>query len=150
MFSIGETSLDAVSRTQTEIKLVYVGILGAWFCFIFIIVNMNRPTRSVSLWVLVSVVFWAVLTVFAGFVMRKKFFRLAAELRSRDLHKALYCWKMVHFIGFCCATNLAILGFVLKFLGSGWILAGIFFGLGLAFLVLWKPGQLAIGTGQPG
>ena len=131
--------MDAISRTQTEVNLVYVGMLGAWFCFIFIIVDMNRPARSVSLWVLVAVVLWAVLMVFAGFVMRKRFFRLSAELRFLDFRKAIYCWKMVHFIGFGCATNLTLLGFALKFLGSGWILAGIFYGLGLAFLVLWNP-----------
>jgi hypothetical protein len=149
MFPIGGTSLDAMSRTQTEIKFVYVGFIGAWFCFIYMIANMNRPPRSVSLWVLGALVFWAVSAVLAGFVMRKRFFRLSAEARSRDLRKALHFWKAAHFIAFCCAMNLTLLGVVLKFLGSGWSVAGIFFGLGLAFLVLWRPRELAMSGGQP-
>lgn len=141
--------MDAMSRTQTAVKFVYVGFIGAWFCWIFLIAKMNRPHRSVSAWVLAAFVPAAVYAIFVGFAMRKKFFRRSAEALSGDLRKALAFWRLAHFFSFCCAMNLTLLGVVLKFLGSDWILVGIFLGMGLAFLLLWRPRQLTVSGGQP-
>lgn len=47
---------DAVSKTQTEIEVIHVVFLGAWFCFLFMVHKMNLPHRGVSSWVLP--VFW--------------------------------------------------------------------------------------------
>jgi hypothetical protein len=143
------SSSPHASRTQTEIKFVYTGFIGAWFCFIFMIAKMNRPHRSISLWVLVACVFWTAYSIFGGFTMRRKFFRRSSESLSGEPRKALAFWKVAHFIGFCSAMSLTLLGVVLKFLGSGWIVAGIFLGLGLTFLLLWRPRQLAVSVGQP-
>ena len=49
-----------------------------------------------------------------------------------------------------CAMSIAIFGVALKFLGSSWLVPGIFFGLSLCFLLLWRPSQLAAVSGaQP-
>jgi hypothetical protein len=141
--------LDATSRTQTIIKFAYAGFIGAWFCLIFIMANMNLSHRGVSFWVLVASVFWAAYAIFTGFILRKKFFRRSTEVLSSDLSKALAFWRTAHFIGFCCAMNLTLPGVILKVLGSGWTVAWIFLGLSLIFLLLWRPRQLAVSAAQP-
>jgi hypothetical protein len=141
--------LDAKSRTQTEINFVYIAFIGVWVCYIFVISKINPLHRSVSPWVVVPFVVGSVYSVLVGFTMRKKFFRQSAEAISGDLRKALRKWKVAHFIGFACAMSLALYGVALKILGSDWVVAGIFLGLGLALLLFWRPRQLDVSGGQP-
>jgi hypothetical protein len=142
------SSLDAIS-TQTEIKLAYRGFILAWFCFIFMVHEMNLPYRSISAWVLLAFAFAALCVMASGFVMRKKLFAQSAESLPGDLGKAIRHWRGAHFIGFSFAMNLTIFGAVLKFLGSSWYVAGIFFGLSLGLLLLWKPRELTLSNRQP-
>src|SRR5215470_6061229 len=131
--------MDAISKTQTGIKLVYAGHIVAWFCFLFIVHTMNPPRRNVSSLVVGAFVLVAVYAVVVGFVMRKKFFRQSTEAFPSDLRKALTLWRGAHMVGFTFAMSITIFGVVLKFLGSSWLMSGIFFGLSLVFLLLWKP-----------
>jgi hypothetical protein len=146
---LGRGELDATSKTQTEIELVHVWFLCSWFFFIFMVQQMNLPHRSVSSRALVASVVAALIFVADGFFIRKRFFRLSTESLPGDVSKALRVWRGAHLISFCCAMSLAILGFVLKFFGSSWLVPGIFFGLSLGFLLLWRPRQLAASDVQP-
>jgi len=98
---------------------------------------------------LVASVVAAVIFVADGFFMRKRFFKLSTESFPRDVGKALRLWRGAHLISFCCAMSLAILGWVLKVFGS-WSVPGIFFGLSLGLLLLWRPRELTVsGITQP-
>jgi hypothetical protein len=142
------SSLDAHS-TQTKIELVFLSYILAWFCFLFMAHEMSSPPRDVSQPVLVGFVFAAVCFLAAGFVMRKKLLAQSAETLPGDLVKSLSLWRGAHFIGFNNAISIAILGVALKFLGANWIVCGIFFGLSLGFLLLWRPRQLNATGAQP-
>ena len=141
--------MDATSKTRTGIRLVYVGYIVAWFCFLFLVRSMNPFHRNVSSWVLVAFVAAAVYAVVVGFVMRTRLFRKSTEALPGDLRKALGFWRAAHIMGFTCAMNVCIFGFVLKFLGSSWLVPGIFFGFSLGFLLLWRPRQLVDSGTQP-
>jgi hypothetical protein len=145
---LGRSKPDTISKTQTEIEIVHVGFLSAWFCLLFMVHSMNPPVRSVSVWVLAVLVFASVYVVLIGFVTRKKTFRRSDEALPGDLPKALKFWKSAHVIGFVYAMNLALFGFVLKFLGSNWLVPGILFGLSLGFLLLWRPRQMTGNSAQ--
>jgi hypothetical protein len=70
-----------------QIQLLYVAFVGSWFCFLFMVLTVHPPDRSVSLWVVVAFFVAATYAVGTGFVMRKKFFRQATEALPSDLHK---------------------------------------------------------------
>ena len=141
---------NAISGTQTEIELAHVGFILAWFGFLFMVQEMNLPHRSVSSWVLVLLGIVApVYAIVVGFVMRRKFFALSTKAVPHDPRMASKHWRSANLISFCCAINLAIFGVVLKIIGSGWLVPGILFGLGLGFLLLWRPRLLAVGGVQP-
>jgi putative Mn2+ efflux pump MntP len=142
-------ALAGTSKTQSEIQFTYAAFVCSWFCFLFMVHTMNRPLGSVSPWVVGGLIFAAAYLVIVGFAMRKKFFRQAEAALAADLPKALKLWKVAHIIGFCFAIDLAFFGSVLKFLGSNWLVPGIFFGLSLVFLLLWRPRQLAYNPVQP-
>ena len=111
--------------------------------------SINPPRRNVSSLVLAAFVLVTVYAAVVGFVLRKKLFRQSTEALPNDLRKALSLWSGAHFIGFSFAMSITIFGVVLKFLGSSWFVVGIFFGLSLVFLLLWRPRQLDVSGGQP-
>lgn len=146
---LGRSKSDTISKAQTEIELAHIGFLIAWFCFLFMVHTMNPPHRSVSSLIPVAFTLAAVYAVVVGFVMRKKFLRQSTEALPDSPRKALALWRAAHFISFSCAMSIAIFGVALKFLGSSWLVPGIFFGLSLCVLLLWRPSQLAVSTARP-
>ncbi len=80
---------------------------------------------------LVAFVFATVCVIASGFRIRKKLFAQSTESLPRDLSKAVRLWKGANLVSFCCALNPPIYGVVLKIAGSGWLVPGILFGLGL-------------------
>jgi putative Mn2+ efflux pump MntP len=105
---------------------------------------MNPPHRSVSSLIPVAFALAAVYAVVVGFVMRKKFLGPSTEALPDNPRKALALWRAAQVISFSCAMSIAIFGVGLKFLGSTWLVPGIFFGLSLGFLLLWRPSPLAV------
>ena len=140
---------DAISKTQTQIQLTHIGFLVAWFCLLFMVHKMNLPRRSVSSWLLVAFVLAAAVVIWAGFVLRKTLFKKSADVVADSDGETLRRWRGAHSIGFTNALSVAIFGAVLKFIGAGWYVAGIFFGLSLSLLLLWGPRQIAANSAQP-
>ena len=141
--------MDAISRTQTEVKMAYRGFVVAWFCFIFMLYKMNLPVRNVSVPVFAALCILSASAIFLGFAMRRRFFKLTTEALPHDPSKASQFWRGANFISLCCAINPTIYAVVLKMLGSGWLVPGILFGVSLGFLLLWRPRQLAVSGVQP-
>jgi len=139
---------DPISKTQTQIKLHHVGFLLAWLCVLFMVNKMNLRQRTVSSGLLVAFGLATAAAVWSGFVLRKTLFKKSAEAFPSNVGEALKHWKGAHFISFNNAMSIAVLGAVLKFIGGSWYVAGIFFGLGLVFLLLWGPRQMAANGAQ--
>ena len=137
--AIKESALEARSRMQTELWISYGGFIVAWFCFFYMVQMMKPARRNVSLLVFVAFAAAAVCAITVGFAMRKKLFAQSAKALPADPRTALGRWRAANTIGFSCAMNPTILGVVLKFLGASWSVPGIFFGVSLVFLVLWRP-----------
>jgi hypothetical protein len=141
--------MAAISKSQTEIKLAHGGFILAWFCFLFMVHEMHLPHRSVAAWVFVVVCGFAAYSTVVGFVLRKRFFKQSTEVIPHNPGMANRHWRAANLLSFCSAFNLTICGAVLKYFGSDWLLPAIFFGLSLGFLLLWRPGELAVSGGQP-
>ena len=80
--------MAAMSRTRTEVKSVYDGFILAWFCLLFMIHEMNLPRRDVSVRVLVVLCALAASAIAAGFVLRRRLFRLSTDALPHDPRKA--------------------------------------------------------------
>ena len=140
---------DALSKTQTEIEATYVGFLVAWSCLLFMVQKMNLPQRNISMWVFIAFVLATAVAVWAGFIVRKALFKKSVDALGRNLGEALRYWKGAHSIGFTHAMSIAVWGAVLRFVGGSWYVAGIFFGLSLVFLLLWRPRQMGLKSTRP-
>jgi hypothetical protein len=140
--------VEAISKAHTEIKIVYIGHILAWLCFVFVVQTINTPRRNVSALILVAFALATVYSIVVGFVMRNKYFAKSAAALPRDPSKALSLWRVANFTSFSCATSMAVFGVALRFLGSTWVVLGIFFAVSLAFLVLWRPRPLGAKGGS--
>jgi hypothetical protein len=145
---MAESKSDPISKTQTEVELIYVGFIVSWFCFLFMVHKMNLPLRNVSAKVFVACCIFAASAIVVGSMMRSRFFKLTTEALPHDPRKARQFWRSANSISFCCAMNPPIFGVLLKILGSGWLVPGILFGSGLGFLLLWRPRQLGVNQVQ--
>jgi hypothetical protein len=112
--------LDAISKAQTEIKIVYVGHILAWFCFVLVVQTINTTRRNVSTLILVGFALATVYSIVVGFVVRKKYFAKSAAAFPRDPSRAISLWRLANFTGFSCAISMAVFGAALSFLGSTW------------------------------
>ena len=137
---------DPISKTQTQIKVRHMVYLLAWLCVLFLAHKMNLRQRTVSSGLLVSLVFATAAAIWSGLVLRKTLFKKSVDALPNNVGEALNRWKGAHLIGFNNAMSIAVFGAVLKFMGTSWYVAGIFFGLSLVFLLLWGPRQMAAQT----
>lgn len=120
---LGRSRSNAISGTQTEIEIAYVGFVFGWFGFLFMVREMSPPHRNVSAWVFVVLSVAVIYAVVFGFVMRKKLFRQSTEALPHDPRKAGRLWRSANVISFTCAMVMCVYGAVLKILGSGWSVA---------------------------
>lgn len=137
-----ERKLDEKSKAERKTWVVYGAYVFTWFCYLFILRSLNTQTRPVSTWLLVSIAAATVYSGVVGFVMRRKFFVIAAEGVGADSAAVIRRRWLGNITGFSCATTIALLGFALKILGSSWLAPGVLFGAGLALLLLWRPRPL--------
>ena len=135
--------MDSTSRTQTEVKTLHLSFILSWCCLLFMVYKMNLPHRGVSPLVLPLFVLLAVCVVASGSRVRRQLFARSTQSLRDDAGKALGLWRGANVVGFTHAMSLSILGAVLKFLGTSWLVAGVFFSAGLGLLVLWRPHQMA-------
>src|SRR3974377_2369480 len=134
---------NLVSRTRIEVRLVYKGIFVAWFCCLFMIYKMNLPFREVSSAVFVGICLAAPSSIALGLAMRMRCRRRCTK-DSSDALKSAQSWRAANFVSFSCAILVAFCGVALRFLGSPWLTSGIFFGLSLFFILLWRPREFPI------
>ena len=136
--------MNLTPRTQQEIKTVYAAFIFAWFAILFILHEMNLSRHDIAPWVWIVVVAAAISAIAAGYVIRKKFFKLSNQVLGSDPGKARGHWRAANLIGLNSALSVTFYGAVLKLLGSGWLVPGIFFGVSLGLLVLWRPRELDV------
>jgi hypothetical protein len=80
------------------------------------------------------------------FFRRRNLLPAAAQLRvDANNVSAITRWRLGNLFSFCISMNVVLFGFVLKILGSTWIVAGPFFAAGILLLVLWRP-RMAVST----
>jgi F0F1-type ATP synthase membrane subunit c/vacuolar-type H+-ATPase subunit K len=134
----GTLSSGATLRTM---RTLFAAFLTTWFLFLLVIRLGKPPETPVSPLIVTALALAALTDLAIGFTMRKRLLDPALETLARDRENstALGQWRQGNLIGFCFAESITLFGLVLKFLGAGWNVAGVFFAAGLLLLLLWQP-----------
>jgi hypothetical protein len=133
--------LSAAGRALRNLRLVHTVFLLTVVLYIVVIGFVPATTRqpqAMLLYVFAAIGFSDVLF---AFLLRSQLVTPPAEaLRvNPDDAAALQKWRSGNLISFVLAETLALLGLVLKFLGFGWNIAGVFFAVSIALLMLFTP-----------
>lgn len=83
----------------------------------------------------------ALSTWMAGFFIRIRMVKPAEEaLRSNPEDGAAAArWRMGVVLSLTFCETVLLFGFALKILGASWNVCGVFYGVGIFFLLLWAP-----------
>ena len=99
------------------------------------------PERPVSNMTLIPMGLVAVGDIAIGSARRRRYLQDCQDFfkAEANLRKALGRWYMGNIVSFVHAETVALFGLALKFLGASWLIAGPFFTVGLAVMLVWTP-----------
>jgi hypothetical protein len=128
-------------KTFSEVRLLHAMFVLTWFFFLFVIQVVRPAERPVGRILLLGIAAAAGGDIALGFALRKRFLDSSLEiLRAQPANpEALLRWRTGNILAFCNAETVTLFGVVLKFLGARWMIAGVFFAVGLGLLLLWTP-----------
>lgn len=137
-----------MDRNFQQIRIIHAIFLMTWFLFLLQIKIVSPQERPIP------IVFPAVMGILCiseiglALFFRARYISAAVEvLRSDPANPtALAKWRMGNLLCFVFAETVTLFGLVLKFLGAGWNVAGIFFGVGLCLMLLWTPRPIKSGS----
>ncbi len=135
------TMVPTVSQTLRVLRIVHVALLVSVALYVHVaIITAPHPT-TVPPALIVGIALMAILVAAAAFVFRAKFVSPAEEILATNSEDraALARWRLGQFVSLALAESVVVYGFVLKFLGAEWKIAGIFFAAGTALMLIFTP-----------
>ena len=130
------------AKVRTKIWVLYGVFVFIWFNILYLLHFLKTSTRVLAPWILPAFAALGIYLIVSGALMRKKYFAQTTVAAHDDASKAFVPWWLGNIYGFSSAITIAVLGFWLKFLGAPWSVTAIFLGIGLVFLLLWRPRPL--------
>ena len=133
--------MPSSQKALNEARLLHAAFLITIFLFIFVVHIAAIGERSISFSIVAGIVCVAVADIGVGFTLRRQFMNKAEQALEVefDARKALADWRVANILSFAHAETVALFGVALKFLGASWKIAGPFFFVGFALLLLWTP-----------
>jgi hypothetical protein len=130
-----------LAKALKGMRIIHVAFVWTWFLFVLVIQIVKPVEQSVSPTILYAITAVAASDVVFGFVRRKGWLEASVEiLRAQPENtQALVQWRTGNIVSFVQAETVTLFGVALKFLGASWPVAGAFFFVGLALLLLWTP-----------
>lgn len=135
-----------MKKAFREIQLVHFVFVATWFMFLLIFRFISPTQSSLPPYFpgVLGLVCAADVTI--GFVRRRYYFSAATELLrvEPESRAGLAKWRVANIVSFVFAETVTLVGFVVRFLGWGWNIAGIFYDVGLFLLILWSPRKIEV------
>jgi len=134
-----------VQQTLQQVRILHVAFVMTWFLFILLLKFVQAPFgTNVPEFFPLALGFVCVSEVGLALFFRTRLIAASeAVLRSDPDNKAaLAKWRTGNLLSFCFAETITLFGLMLKLLGFGWKVAGVFFAGGLILLLLWAPRKI--------
>lgn len=133
--------MTSIETTLRNARMLQLGFLVAAALFLFQLRILKPAEHKVSPIIIASISLVSVSDIGIAIFFRKKLIKGSEErLRGNpDDMTALGKWRKGVIMSFTYAETVVLFGFVLKFLGARWNIAGPFFALGILLLLAWRP-----------
>jgi hypothetical protein len=124
-----------------NVRILHAAFLLAMFLYIVVLRLIKTPEQTVPPGIVLAFALVAFSDVGIAVFIRSRKVRASEEkLRTQPNDaEALNQWRVGMIISFVLAETIALLGFVLKFLGAEWKIAGAFFAFAIFLMLLWMP-----------
>jgi hypothetical protein len=124
-----------------KVRVLHAAFLAAMFLYVYLLMIVRPVSQDVRTELIIALGVLAVADLNAALFFRTRKVKAPEEkLRVRpDDATALAEWRAGNILSFCFAETICLFGFLLKFLGAGWKIAGPFFGVAILLMVLWLP-----------
>jgi F0F1-type ATP synthase membrane subunit c/vacuolar-type H+-ATPase subunit K len=134
-------SLSPAESALRFARLVQMAFLAATVLYGVVLFQLPQSLKPMPPLLVPVFVLVAASTVGAGVLLRSILVSASAEKLSADSQNpaALARWRTGIIASFSCAESVALLGFVLRFLGADWNIVCLFFVVTILLLLAWTP-----------
>jgi len=132
------TPIESALRSARILHLVFVIVP---FLYIVVLLQLHPLERPITPILVYALAFECFATIGVGFFLRSRNVIASADKLRTDPQDAvaLRTWRSGQIISLTLAESVVLFGFLLKFLGASWNVAGVFFGVGILLLLAWTP-----------
>jgi hypothetical protein len=124
------------------VRVMQCAFIVSVLLFIYVLHVSHPPAHNVSATLQWIIVFIAISSAFAGFIVQKRMLRPPnPALPQKPNSTPQARWFSGHIIRFATAESVALFGVELGFMGSTSIVVHLLFGASLLLLLLWQPGE---------
>lgn len=130
-----------MDKNFQQIRILHSVFLMTWFLFLLQIKIVNPQERPIPAIFPAAMGAVCISEIGLALFFRARYISSSAEILRSDPENpaALAKWRMGNILSFVFAETVTLFGLVLKFLGEGWNVTGIFFAVGLILMLLWTP-----------
>jgi hypothetical protein len=133
--------MNPTKFTLRNVRIFHAVFLLTMFLYIFVL-GLIRPTdQPVQPMIMFAFAFFALGDLGVALFVRSR--KVQASEEKLRMHPndpaALNQWRLGMIGSFVFAETIALLGFVLRFLGAQWKIAGSFFAFAILLMLLWTP-----------
>src|SRR5437667_2656473 len=124
-----------------NVRILHAVFLLTMFLYIVILRLIKTPQQTLAPGIVLAFALVAFSDVAIALFIRSRKVRASEEkLRTQPNDPGvLNQWRVGMIISFVFAETIGLLGFVLKFLGAEWKIAGAFFAFAIFLMWLWMP-----------
>ncbi len=130
-----------LEQSYRLVRMVHAFLLVSVVLYLGVTISMARSPKHLPPAFPIAIGAVAASVTIAAFVIRSRTLGPSEEiLRTNPTDAtALAKWRVGHIISLALAESIVLNGFVLKFLGAPWSIAGIFFAAGAALMLIFTP-----------
>jgi len=134
--------MTIAQRTLQAARVIHLGLLIAALAYLALPLLVGAPKTTVPPAALVAAMgFVAVSALGAASFIRARLVQPAGEKLATNPEDdgAARQWRTGVIISLVFCESVTLFGFVLRLIGSSWNVCGIFYAVGIFFLLAWRP-----------
>lgn len=134
--------MTVAQKTLQAARLIHLALLFAAFAYLALPFVVGAPKTTVPPpAVVMAMGLVAVSTMGAAYFIRARLVQPAGEKLAGNPEDAGAAsrWRTGVIISLAFCETVALFGFALRFIGGSWNVCGIFYAVGIFFLLAWRP-----------
>lgn len=133
--------MNLLQATLREMRILHAVFMLTVLLYIYTLIVLHPQERKVSSATVSSFAAESIAAAGLALLFRSRKITPALEILYRDPEdkSALARWRSGNILSFVLTETIVLFGFMLKYLGSGWNVAGVFFVVGTLLFLVWRP-----------